>query len=38
LRLVTAVLGEVSDDWESGKTYLSIPEKLARTPEQQRRG
>jgi transposase-like protein len=38
LRLVTAVLSEVSDDWESGKTYLSIPEKLARTPEQQRRG
>jgi hypothetical protein len=24
LRLVTAVLAETSDDWETGRTYLSM--------------
>jgi putative transposase len=27
LRLVTAVLMEISEDWETGKVYLNPPEK-----------
>ncbi len=25
LRLVSAILSEISDDWETGKTYLTMP-------------
>lgn len=38
LRLVTAVLNEISDDWETGKTYLTIPNQFEATTEPQRRG
>ena len=37
LRLVTAVLSEISDDWESGKKYLTMPDELEPKPEQQRK-
>ena len=29
LRLVSAVLNEVSDDWETGKVYLTMPSNAA---------
>ncbi len=37
LRLVTAVLSEISDDWETGKKYLTMPDEPEPKPEQQRR-
>jgi transposase-like protein len=37
LRLVTAVLNEVSDDWETGKKYLTMPDEREPKPEQQRK-
>lgn len=38
LRLVTAVLSEVSDDWETGKMYLDLAPNFDSNAEQQRRG
>ena len=29
LRLVSAILSEISDDWETGKTYLTMPKNVA---------
>ena len=29
LRLVSAILSEISDDWETGKTYLTMPKNAA---------
>ncbi len=37
LRLVTAILSEVSDDWETGKIYLTMPSEFEPKPEQQRK-
>lgn len=37
LRLVSAILSEVSDDWETGKIYLTIPTQFEPKPEQQRK-
>jgi len=37
LRLVSAVLSEVSDDWETGKSYLAMPIEFEPKPEQQRK-
>lgn len=37
LRLVTAIVSEVSDDWETGKVYLTLPNEFDTKPEQQRK-
>jgi len=37
LRLATAIISEVSDDWETGKVYLTLPNEFERKPEQQRK-